>query len=161
MIVKNYRIESIDTDFRSDSILVFDFKNKNWLSKIFFRVFSLFGTPVRSREFLVKENLDDQDIVRYIYDQQAILEHFAKKTPKYLILGHDAMKELKLRTTYGSFVVGENFGEGYIKKRFAGLKVILVPSMSGILVLHDICDDEAPSDNLSSSIAGVGSIGKI
>lgn len=161
MIIKNHRIESIDTDFRSDNILLFDFKNKSWLARLFFKVFKLFGEPVRSREFLVKDRLEDQDIVRYIYDQQSLLEHFAKKTPKYLILGHDAMRELKLRTTYGSFVLGESFEEGYVRKRFAGLTVVLMPSMSGVLVLHDICDNEKNNFSSSSSVAGVQPIGKI
>lgn len=161
MIIKNHRIESIDTDFRSDNILLFDFKNKSWLAKLFFKVFKRFGEPVQSREFLVKERLEDQDIVRYIYDQQSLLEHFAKKTPKYLILGHDAMRELKIRTTYGSFVLGESFEEGYVRKRFAGLTVILMPSMSGVLVLHDICEGDKDSNFSSSSVAKVQSIEKI
>lgn len=161
MIIKNHRIESVDTDFRSDNILLFDFKNKNWLAKLCFKIFKLFGSPVSSREFLVKERLDDQDIVRYIYDQQSLLEHFAKKTPKYLILGHDAMRELKIRTTYGSFVIGDAFEEAYIRKRFAGLTVVLVPSMSGVLVLHDICSDDDQLESGSSSVSGVQSIGKI
>lgn len=161
MIIKNHRIEIVDSEFRSDNILVFDFKNKNFIAKIFYKIFCMFGKPLKSREFLVKDQLDDKDIVRYIYDQQSILEHFATRTPKYLILGHDAMCELKLRTTYGSFIVGDSFDEGYIKKRFSGLKVILVPSMSGVLVLHDICEAESASAVSNSSVPSVGSIGKI
>lgn len=158
MIIRNYRIEAVDTDFRTDNILIFDFKNKNFISKVFYKIFSLFGRSVTSREFIVKERLDDKDIVRYIYEQQALLQHFAKRAPKYLILGHDAMQELKMRTTYGSFTVGESFDEGYIRKRFAGLTVILVPTMSGALVLHDICPDLGRESTEGASVSSVSSI---
>jgi hypothetical protein len=158
MIIRNYRIESVDTEFRSDNILIFDFKNKSIISKIFYKIFKIFGKPVTSREFIVKERLDDKDIVRYIYEQQALLQHFAKRAPKYLILGHDAMQELKMRTTYGSFTVGESFDEGYIRNRFAGLNVILVPTMSGALVLHDICPEARPNSGDNASVSSVSSI---
>lgn len=161
MIIRNYRVESVDTDFRTDNILIFDFKNKNIISKFFYKIFKLFGNSVTSREFIIKERLDDKDIVRYIYEQQSLLQHFAKKTPKYLILGHDAMQELKLRTTYGSFTVGESFDEDYIRKRFAGLTVVLVPTMSGALVLHDICPSEKSSSSEDFSVSSVSSVRKV
>jgi hypothetical protein len=160
MIIKNYSVEIVDSDFRSDNILLFDFKNKSFFAKIFYKIFKLFGKPVTSKEFLVKNKLKDDDIVKYIYDQQSLLQHFAKRAPKYLLLGHDAMSELKLRTTYGSFMIGEDFAEGYVKNRFAGLKVILVPTMKGVLVLHDICESTNASED-SSLIRAVSNLEKI
>ncbi len=159
MIVKNFRIEPVDTDFRSDGILLFDFERNTLLQKIAFRIFSFFGSPVRSREFLIKEKLNDNDIVRYIYDQQSVLQEFGRTTPRYLILGHDAMQELKMRTTYGAFTVGENFSESYTNKRFGGLKVVLMPSMSGVLVLPDFCEEEAREQG--SSVPPVSGVGRI
>jgi hypothetical protein len=161
MIIKNHRIEIVDTDYRSDNVLIFDFNNKSILSKLVYKILLLFGNPITSREFLVKEKLKDDDIVRYIYEQQSLLEHFAKKTPKYLIIGHDVMQELKLRTTYGSFVLGDSFSESFIKKRFAGLEVILLPTMSGAVVLHDLCENIPAESFNRQSIAGIDSIKKI
>lgn len=158
MIIKNNRIEPVDTELASDNVLVFDFKNKTFLAKIFYKIFKIFGQPLRSREFITKGRLDDKDIVRYIYDQQKILEVFANKTPKYLILGSDAMRELQIRTTYGTFVVGDSFDESYIKKRFAGLKVVLMPSMTGVLVLHDICEDSEDDPGSSNMVTGISGV---
>jgi hypothetical protein len=154
-----FTVEAVDVDYTSDGFVILQLPKRNIFRKFVWFFLSRFGKVVRRSEYVQRTEIKPDDIVRFIYSQQKILEDIAKFTPKYLILGQDALTELRLRTSYGSFTLDQNFSDNpWINKRFGGMKVVFMPHVKGALVLPELGEEQESSPPTFGKVQGIRGI---
>lgn len=149
--VKIYRLRPASPAVSSDEQFVVDgAKASGWrkpVVKILLRLLDAKRVSYSDYDFSDDEIILS-DVVRYISDQIKIIEAIMLREPKYLIVGRDGMRALKTRMAYGAFSFPSKYESDdenkYVNHLFGGLKVVLVPWYSGLLVLPSLDTETQP-----------------
>lgn len=155
------RLNKVYRQFVDGRIAYFDLGkfNKKWHKPILWLLRKIGLTPIYGEEYLPADVIELDDVIEQIYANQAILQEVLHREAKYLYVGHDVMKRIGMRYIYGAVqlpmvVQSKNT---LLANNIAGLKLIFLPYMTGMLVAPEM--DKIAFDNQAAfSISDVPSI---
>ncbi len=155
------RLNRVYRQFTDGRIAYFDISRLNGKLKkpIFWFLQKIGLTPVYGEEYLPADVIELDDIIEQIYANQSVLENVLHREAKYLFVGHDVMKRIGMRYVYGAVQLPMKVQSGntLLANNIAGLKLIFLPYMTGLVVVPDF--DNIVLDNQASfSISDVPSI---
>ncbi len=138
-------VKPATADFQSaDEYWTLTRKQPKWITKIILNVLSWLGfKSIGNPDYLPAGEVKIDDIAALINTNKNIVEQVFGRQVKYLLIGQDAMLKLKLRLNVGAFSfengeVTEPTGGVTKWNQFAGMDIVLIPWMNGVLAVHDL-----------------------
>lgn len=159
MQIKIHRLNRVQGQLVSGNYAYFDLSKYNGkLHESILWILKKIGlVPVRADEYLPSGEIDTEDIVELIYANQGVLESVFHLDSKYLLVGEDMQKALKIKLTLGvtQFPLEYQSPNYSLSKRYAGMYVVFVPYMKGLVVLPDLHSQSAPVIKSGEFVANV------
>lgn len=134
-IKKKYNIEKSENLFEYN-----ENKKLKFIQKICFYILKKLNCNYINRnEFVDYEQIFVNDVIDIIYEYKDQLQLIFDKKAKYLILGKKQIEKLKVsQMEYLDFKIPDTYKNEKIY--LAGLKVILIPWIDGVIVLPNIIE---------------------
>lgn len=136
------RLTKIYKQFADSRIAYFDLSryNKKFHKPVLWILNKLGLKEITAEEYLPSDVIELDDVIEQIYANKAVLENVLHREAKYLFVGHDVMKRIGMRYVYGAvqLPIKIQSSNPFLANNIAGLKLIFVPYMQGMLVTSDL-----------------------